>query len=305
MDREAKLACNVLSTLVAVAAISFNVFGILVLRLSKIGRSNQVSVIISLSVADILNSLGFIAQISVEYAGHATLESSTGLVVWMVRAVLYHPWYTMYYLLTVDRYLACNFPFKYRSISGKNTMRNILIAIWIVTLIPAPIYCFLDMAKIRVFYDVYVWTVLDSIFTLVFVVAYGTIYYRKKRSNLQFRHKDTNDDNQRFFVVTTVILIGFVFFAIIPDFAMSLLHRFAEEKSIVAHPGFELWWNVNMLIDPLIYVFLQKKFRKTAVTLLRRAFQQLRLGSRSYGTETANATCSSSEANRQIGINAI
>ena len=295
MEAEAKTACNVLSICIVVSAIIFNVFGIYVLMVAKAGKSNQIKIIVSLSVADILNCFGFIVQISLDMSGHKALESKTGLVIWMIRAVIYHPWYSMFYLLTFDRFLACNFPFKYRSLFGRNTMRNVLIVIWVISLIPAPVYCFLDMAKIRVFYDVYVWAALDSIFVFLFVVTYVSIYYRKKRSNLQFRHRDTNDDNQRFFLVTTLILVGFVFFAIIPDLTMSLLHSYAENASLAAQPGFELWWNINMLIDPLIYVFLQHKFRATAVSKVHKWCGLLRRRSQSYGTESANQTCSSSE----------
>ena len=186
MDAGAKLACNVLSIVVVVSAILFNAVGIYMLKAAKIGKSNQISIIISLSIADILNCIGFLAQLSVDMSGHQALHSTPGLVIWMIRAVVYHPWYATFFLLTFDRLLACNFPFKYRSIFGRNTMRNVIIAIWTVTLIPGPIYCFFDMAKIRVFYDVYVWAALDAIFVLLFVATYGSIYYRKKRSNLQF-----------------------------------------------------------------------------------------------------------------------
>eukprot|EP00795_Rhopilema_esculentum_P011622 gene11622-21864_t len=295
MDAASKLACNILSIIVVVGAIVFNICGIYILKAAKVGRSNQVLIIISLSIADILNSLGFICQISVELSGHAALDSKAGLIVWMIRAVIYHPWYTMFYLLTLDRFLACNFPFKYRSISGKNTMRNLLIFLWIFGLIPAPIYCFLDMEKIRVFYDQFVWVAFDVIFVVLFVVTYGSLFYRKKRSNLQFRHKDTNDDNHRFFIVTTVILVGFVFFAIIPDLAMSILHSYAEETSIQAQPVFELWWNINMLIDPFIYVFLQPRFRKIALTKIRGLCTLKRRRNRSLGTETGQGTGSTSD----------
>ena len=152
----------------------------------------------------------------------------------------------------------------HRSISGKNTMRNLLVFLWIFGLIPAPIYCFLDMEKIRVFYDQFVWVAFDVIFVVLFIVTYGSLFYRKKRSNLQFRHKDTNDDNHRFFIVTTVILIGFVFFATIPDLVLTIPH--ADNMIILLSPVFELWWNINMLIDPFIYVFLQPRFRKVALS---------------------------------------
>ena len=298
MDSEAKLACNVLSIVVVVSAILFNAVGLYILNVAKINKSNQIRIIVSLSVADILNCIGFITQLSVDLSGHTALQSKAGLVIWMFRAVLYHPWYTMFFLLTFDRFLACNFPFKYRSIFVGNAMRNLLIGIWIITMLPAPIYCFLDMEKIRIVYDVYVWVVLDAIFMFLFAVTYGSIYYRKKRSDLQFRHKDTNDDNHRFFIVTTAILVGFIFFAVVPDFTMSILITYAEETSNAAQPGFELWWNINMLIDPLIYVFLQKKVRDIALAKLRRCFRRcfrrLRRRSRSHGAESGNATCSSS-----------
>ena len=291
MDAGAKLACNVLSIVVVVSAILFNAVGIYILKAARIGKSNQIRIIISLSVADILNCVGFLAQLSVDMSGHQALHSTPGLVIWMIRAVIYHPWYATFFLLTIDRFLACNFPFKYRSTFGRNTMRNIIVVMWTVTLIPGPIYCFFNMEKIRVFYDVYVWVALDAIFVLLFVVTYGSLYYLKKRSNLQIRHRDTGDDNHRFFLVTTVILVGFIFFAIIPDFTMSLLISYAERTSIIAQPGFELWWNVNMLIDPFIYVFLQQKVRDTALGKIRNCFRTLRFRSRA---DSANATYTSS-----------
>ena len=297
MDAASKLACNILSIIVVVGAIVFNICGIYILKIAKVGRSNQVLIILSLSIADILNSLGFICQISVELSGHAALDSEAGLIVIMIRAAIYHPWYTMFYLLTLDRFFACNFPFRYRSIFGKNTMRNLLIVVWIFGLIPAPIYCFLDMKKIKVFYFDYVWISCDVIFVVLFFGTYCSLFYRKKRSNLQFRQRVTNDDNHRFFIVTTVILIGFLFFTIIPDIAMSLIH--AKETIILVSPAFELWWNINMLIDPFIYVFFQMRFRKIALSNIRGLCTLKRRRNRSLGTETGQGTGSTSDgANR-------
>eukprot|EP00795_Rhopilema_esculentum_P011618 gene11618-21859_t len=297
MDAASKLACNILSIIVVVCAIVFNICGIYILKIAKVGRSNQILIIISLSIADILNSFGFICQISVELSGHAALDSEAGLIVIMIRAAIYHSWYAMFYLLTLDRFFACNFPFKYRSISGKNTMRNLLIVVWIFGLIPAPVYCFLDMEKIKVFYFNFVWISCDVIFVVLFVVTYCSLFYHKKRSNLQFRQGETNDDNHRFFIVTTVILVGFLFFTIIPDIAMSLIH--AKKTIILVTPAFELWWNINMLIDPFIYVFLQPRFRKIALTKIHGLCTLKRGRIRSLGTDTGQGTRTTSDgANR-------
>lgn len=284
-----EVTCNIISIIVNACSILANAFGIYLLQSSKVGQSNQLSIITSLSCGDILLSLGYMVFLLMSLSGILVYESQAGHVVFLIIELLFHPRHATLVLLTLDRFLACNFTFKYRSICGRNTMRNVLIATWIVTLSPASIYCFVDFGKIYSVYRDYIYPTMDSIFITIFIVTYGSIYYRKRRSNLQFRQRNANDDYQ-FIKVTLAILVSFILFSVIPNLTLRFLPADVVYDIVAIY---DLTFSMNMLSDPLIYVFFQKKVRDFAIAKIRRFGTRLPQASGEYDLETVGTSSSS------------
>lgn len=268
--------CNIATSVVSAFALVLNAFGIYLLKASPIGCSNQVKLIMNVSVCDVIISSASLSLMALDLCGYHLPESGISLVIWASRTAIYHVWYSMFYLLTFDRFLGCNFPFKYRAMTVGTTCKIILLIAWMIPLILIPLFCFLDTKTIRVFYNKKMWISLDATFLCLFAITYSSVFYRKKRRNSQFTNKIAGSDNQHFFVVTTAILVAFLFLETIPSVISAILITVDQKRRDMLSHYFELVWNCNLLADPLIYVFLQRNVRATALSKLRHFFGLVR-----------------------------
>ena len=271
-----KQVCNIATSVVSALALTLNACGIYLLKASHIGASNQVKLIMNVSVCDVIISSASLTLMSLDLCGYHLPESGISLAIWASRTAVFHAWYCMFYLLTLDRFLGCNFPFKYRAMTGGKTCKITLLIAWMIPVILIPLFCFLDTKAIRIFYNKSMWISLDATFLCLFAITYSSVFYQKKRRNSQFQIKNAGSDNQRFFAVTTAILVAFLFLETIPAVISAILITVDPKRRDMLSHYFELVWNCNLLSDPLIYVFLQRNVRATALSKLRHFFGLVR-----------------------------
>lgn len=244
----------------------FNIFGIYLLTTVDKGHTTQIRIITSLSIADVLNSIGFAIRIAAEEHIHEYREAFN--IIWAQRTGIYHAWYAMHYLLTIDRFFGCNFPLRYSAVVTRNKVRNVLLISWCTAVSFGGLYCLLDTEQIKLFYIDYVWTQLDVGLLIVFIGTYSSIFYRKMQRNLKFGSQDGRSGNKQFFIVSTTILATFIIF----EFSSTIVYKKMDPENKLTNAIATLLWNINILADPLIYIFLQPEFRKAAFNKIRRVW---------------------------------
>ena len=270
MSYEITQICKIAVTVINSLTILCNILGIYLLKASLLGKSVQTQIILSLSCCDILMSGGSLAVMILDICGHKLVTSKVAQVVWAhsVPSVCI-TWFNMYYLLTFDRFLACNFPFRYRALALTKKCRIVVGISWAITMILGPTFSILNTTKVKAFYFKYLFVTCDSLFLCLFFVTYGSVFYRKKQSTQNVRRQHADAQNQRFFKLTAAMLAAFLIFETIPSFGSAILAMDNSETRYLFEIIFQLCWHTNLLVDPFIYIFLMPRIRQTAVKKLR------------------------------------
>lgn len=269
MSEENTQFYNIATTVICTLALIFNVLGIYLLKATRLGSSFQRNIIVSLSCCDILISSGTLIIITLQFFGHKLMTSRAAQVVWGLREGVYHTWISLFYLLTVDRFLGCNFPLRYRTWTYAKKCRIILGLSWGIAILLGPIFNILDPMQVRVYSNRYLWPIYDGIFLFLFMVTYVSVFYRKKQSIQNLHRTSSGPGNQRFFALTLAMLTAFILFETIPTIVSAAIAMESLKTRDVFQHIFELCWNINYLVDPFIYIFLMPRVRNTAINKLR------------------------------------
>lgn len=255
---------------ISILTILANSFGLYLLSRLERPFSNQVKIIMSISFLEILIPSNETVSLSLAiFVAKQHIEEEH--IYWKIRTSLYLVWYMQFYILMIDRLLGCSFPFWYRGEASSKWMKNGLICCWTSLLVIALIF-FLEGDKSwkKYVFD-YAWVTLDILFIIIFVALYGTLFFMKRRSNRQVRRQNVRAENKRFMTIISLILFVFLILEAIPTITMTALrnlgrHSLAKKIS----PFFEVVWRLNLLADPLIYIFMQPKlFRKHCFVFMR------------------------------------
>ena len=162
--------------------------------------------------------------------------------------------FTAFLLILLDEVLIVLFPVRRRRLSGK-VVKRVIGATWFVGIISAPSTWMIPRESVvRVIYYL-VYEFLISLMSLVFLVV-----IRKKCRGRDQSFPSANE--RRTFTISILLLIFFILFNAIPDF----IFFFNQQHHIYLVVSF--CWSVGCLIDPLIYIFMNRKTAKIATRFL-------------------------------------
>lgn len=282
-----------ISIAVSILAMICNAIGVYVLSKIDFRKTNQVIIIKSLSITEIIISIGWVIGDVLHFYGFKSGATSWNIN-WSIKAGIYLTWYSMIYMLTVDRLLGCNFPLQHRIWVR---IRNIKIAVatmWIVGVLIGISMSLFEAKQLYIAFNKYVWPILDGIFLVLFTTTYATIYCRVSKRAV---HQSTQSDQTKFVRMITAILLTFVVCEIIPV-TINLIFFMATKigtptmRSIIV-----LSYNIHTLIDPLVYIFLQRKARHLLIHKLGRCSIRRKI----YTFENARSYDVSNAETRAIG----
>lgn len=241
--------CNVCINLLAIIA---NAFGICWIIKFRKPYSNQIKIIGSISFSDIiLSTLSLTMTLLPSKLGYIHLH------VYLIRASLYVSWFLMFFLLMIDRFCCCCFPFWYKRYVSPNCSRNCLCGCWAISISLAPIVCNIQPFDMQNIFNRFAWIIFDCIFLCLFLCLYGAIFVFKHRSGTRTGRKTRFSETLHFLRVTSTMLTVFVLFEIIPSLTSSIMHLADFKQARTISRYFELLWATNLLADPIIYIFTQ------------------------------------------------
>eukprot|EP00794_Sanderia_malayensis_P019127 gene19127-21044_t len=261
---------------VLTASIFANSLGIYLLRKVYQKRSNQDFILITLSATEIVIAITWIAAQIADVSGGAK-PTVTWAILLSLRWGVYWVWYAIIYLLTIDRFLGCNFPFRHRELSRKGDKR-VLIAIFLCIGIANAVICIvLDTTHIEQLYSEYIWGILDGVYLTLFAVTYVSIFFKLKKRHGTHRNNETTNSNQKqqhFLKIVSLILVTYVVCEVIPTIIRQSLLLAKASKDITQSKyltvTFSLCYSIHLLADPLIYIFLQPRARTLLKSILSR-----------------------------------
>ena len=239
------------------AAIIANAFGIRWLIGTRKPYSNQIKIIVNISLVDICISAMTLLTRIVLFAAPGTFYVKVYTYVNLVRLCVYLTWFFMFYLLMLDRFLGCCFPLWYRVNASPNWIKFSLGFCWSIALVSAPITCLISPDKMKSIMGTYVMASLLIMFLIQFAVLYVAVFYHKRRSNARSGRQNKRVENTRFFAVTTVMLVAFLALEAIPSLALSVMQIAGVEYAKLFTHWFQPLWDLNLFVDPIIYIFMR------------------------------------------------
>ena len=252
---------DIAKNVVVALAVILNGIGICLLQISKVKKTIQLLIIKNLSAVDLVLAIGWLGEIII----HKVTKSKSGrlyAIWWSLRAGVYVAWYGIIYMLTLDRFIGCHFAIKHRVYVQQKYVRVAIISTWIVGAVLGIIGCPFDSAKVRNFYRQYIWTTLDIIFLILFVVTYVSIFVHLARRKISGK-RHMFADNQRFLTTVTALLVAFLLFETIPTLTSAIIEQDDDWRKIR-----DFLYTILLVCDPFIYVFLQPDIRKFALSKL-------------------------------------
>lgn len=238
------------TSIAALGAIS-NILGLAVLRKVNLEQSNHIRIIKHLSLTNIFIAIGWVLT---DFSSPFHVRFKHLLKAVLTGAVCV--WLLMINVLTMDRFLAANFPFTYRTKSSK--YRIVIWAVWFIGLIVSLINCWLDQKTWRPIYERFIFLSLDFLFLTLFTITYYTVYCRMQR--LTPKSSQSNPSrSKRAVKIVTYILCSFVLFQYVPKISLWTLFVLKKKRGLSVFPFLLLCLRLHLIIDPLLYVLLHSK----------------------------------------------
>ena len=245
------------TAVINIATIIANALGIRWLALGRRPYANQIKIVANISFVDIcISVLNFCTSIAYFAATTALFDKFYNNVN-IVRTSLYLTWFFMFYLMMLDRFLGCCFPLWYRAYNSPKWIRNGIGICWLLTIVSAPTMLLIAPSEIVLTKSVYLFLPLSTIYLVQFAVLYCAVFFIKRRSTARTGRQVNRADNRRFFAVTTAMLVAFLVLEAIPSFAIYVMILLGFSNLELYLSYFRPLWDLNLLVDPIIYIFMR------------------------------------------------
>ncbi len=190
-------------------------------------------------------------------------------------------------VLPIDRLIGIMCPLKYRVMVTRRRLLWAILAEWFVTLLLSISFFFSD--SWFNFFWTQMWVPLDVTCVCLCMVAYGLIFNRilaRKRMgnsqqamNVTRRQRFLANRNRKFIKIVALIILSFIFLILIPD----IIFQLYPAGNQVVFESVNIIWPIGLVVDPVIYVFLQDDLR----SLLKRKLFKVRVEENAAHQETA------------------
>lgn len=267
----------VTSLMLLIASILLNSMGVYLLSNYGNKTSNQRLIMIHLSGTELALATTEIVYWSFVWAGHEEETSVILQSIVIINAGIFGTYYLVLIALTLDRLLASVLTIRHLTICSKPRVIKALLVAWVLGLTSSIPFFTIEFENI---YDIYYkvnFLCLDTIFLSCAILTYSYILAQilKRRQKIRDQalsrtnHSISLTGQSQYYKVTTFIIVSFIFLVAIPDIVY--IHRFiiTEVGSSIEESIIEIVWQLNFLVDPVIYIFCQK-------TLIKGFFKTLR-----------------------------
>ena len=285
-----------ISLSILLSSLVFNACGIFLLKSLRGNKLAQTVIIINLSVSEILIAIGWIAELIVSSIG-LTFDDKPLLVIWAIRAGFYCFWFAVMYILSIDRFMGCIIPLQHRVTMTNRNIRRLMTGTWVACISSSIFLVILDTKSLFKIYNTYVWMSLDCIAVFIYTITYASIFIHTLKSKRMHRgnrktsdnRQNANNNNLHFFKVVGVIMLSFVIFEFGPSMTEMSFYFTDNKIPEILDRSLRLCYQLNLLLDPLIYIFLQSRVRKLLFAKFRNIFHRNRGAKRRPAVSYDNA----------------
>ena len=258
--------------LMAISVIA-NLFGIFMLRKQKGGNANQRLILQNLSSIEIIKTCYDFFSLTTHHYFNGWSKHIHAEVIIAVEISLMTVIFQTFILISLERITFFTLLTLYRYYVTKRVTIMVITFIWSVGVGTGAVLLLLSLVPgyARMYYYISSDILIILLNIITFIVTMKEVQAsrrnpilrrnsrRKTRKNVQ-----RCDGNLRIYIVSLLVITSFSCFNAIPDFVF----EFHREK--VSFLVVSFLWSVGYLVDPFIYIFLNKKVRKEAKKEVRR-----------------------------------
>lgn len=272
-------------------------FGITAIVLNR-RKTNQSIILVNISIATILTLCREVAETILSLldpqGGYCNDYCRIGLsgTQFMVGTLLI----VLMLLLNVDRFSSILSPLKYMVHMSLKRTKKLVYLCYILSMVMLLVAIF----HLETYFPLTViFITISVIFVVLSIITYTYIFLKirlSRRRNIQ-RRSFRGERMRRSYMVPSIIVFDFIVVYGIPWIIIEFYVRDLREiKKYVLHHGLKILMAFGYILDPLIYVFLTKEYRKL---VMEKCFscEHLRRTSASTSTITISARSVDNQAN--------
>ncbi len=233
------------SSFICLVSIILNALGVYLLFATR-PLNNSKLLLVDLAASEIVNSV-----IQIVYGSLRSFSDKESVLI--LRKVSTTSWIVLYlaiFLLTIDRLIAIRYPLKYRACVTKKRLTRTMWAMWIFGLVLGGSFFVSNAWFVFFYYKAHLWVVFEVTLMIVCSTTYALIF-------VKIRSRRWVDNSNRFFKIASLIILSFIFFVLFPD----VVYVFYPENARLVFESLCIVWFTRMMLDPVIYIFLQAELR--------------------------------------------
>lgn len=253
--------------LLTVIPILLDFLGLYCLYKNKLRKENQKLFLYHITIVELLLNVIGIVLITLDLLPnvHRTVRN----VIVSLHGGASLVFYLIMLLITLDRLACVLLHIKYKILITNKLIRAIIYCSWVLGFLSVIPLSFTASELTKDIVYTYGFVVSDSIVVLAFSVCYVAItcMLRVRRERLSSSSSKTRTHGSVFrkqYLIPFLIITSFVLFYGIPDAVMTFSDKTEEQLQIVT-----VFWSLGFVADPLIYIFFNRAYRKTAICFFR------------------------------------
>ena len=263
-------------------ALLFNICGIFLLKSLPGIEVTQKIIIMHLSLSESFLAVGWIAQLTTNLNG-LNYDDRLLQFIWAIRAGVYCFWFSNMYILSLDRLVSCIFALKHRAKMNKRFLRRLMIVLWILCSVKSVLLLMFNTRHLYQIYNTFVWITLDIIAVVIYSFTYISIFLytmkREKQKRARTHSLESRENiqlvNPHFLKVVSFIIVSFIVFEVIPSITEFFFFAKGQNIPQILEGIVFLSYHLALLIDPLIYIFVQSRVRRFLFIKIRMVFGQI------------------------------
>ena len=243
-------------------SIIFHSFGIYCLHAQKGGNRNQRILLQNVSVIEIVKILyDYISFTS--YYIYDTWYKKNQQLLDVIEVIIMTVIFFSFMMIDIERFFCITLNMKYKIYVTESLVKWVVFAMWMVGVTCGFV---LWVGKDIISRKLYFYLVLGILVIVLTFITYSCILKTYHSSRRDFCHKSRNLRQElKILRIPFLIILGFLLFNIIPDVILFMLDETSNISEDMYHASVILW-AVGYLLDPLIYIFLNRKTRLVAKT---------------------------------------
>lgn len=259
------------------AIIFLNVLVVLIVKRDKQFQKNSYILLSSLAVADLLVgvvTIPFSGSIDLLLALQVSLERVCVLDLINVYSMYCISWCALYHLTAIawERYVAIRKSIEYLTIVTRSRIIKLMVTVWLTAMFTTIPPLIMEVAGVDISF-VDIWVTAASLCGALSVIAlayfYVQVYLGVRKSRLKKISQVTvlvQAKQEKKVAKTTGLLTLVLLFSFVPGIVVSSSVALRTSTSIRVS---EFLMQVSSLINPLLYCYRDRRFRRAALELLR------------------------------------